>query len=449
MSFDASALQYTAGCSRPESLGVFAKHLDPLWIDAALQATGKASLRRRRLPAEQVVWLVLGMALMRDRPIAEVVGRLDLALPGRKEALTLAPSSIAEARARLGPEPVAWLFDRCSQQWAHDAARKDHWRGLALYAVDGSTLTVADSKQNREHFGAPKGGDRGDGAYPVLRFASLMAVRSHLLAAVEPGPYSVSEHALCEQLWPKVPDDSLTLVDRNFLAAKVLLGLQNQGRNRHWMVRAKSNSKWKELDTFGHNDKLVEMQVSSEARRKNPELPAKFIARAIGYRHKRSQGQQWLLTSLVDAAAYPADEVIARYHERWEIELGYGEVKTELLDNQETIRSRTVDGVRQEFWGVLLTYNLIRLEMYRIAQEACVAPSRISFVAAMRYIRDEWAWCAVASPGSIPSKLQRMRQRILGFVLPPRRSERAYPRAVKVKMSNYARKRPDLAAKRS
>jgi len=448
MSFIATALQYTAESSRSESLGVFAKHLDPRWIDEALEATGRASLRRRRLPAEQVVWLVLGMALMRDRPIADVVGRLDLALPGREEAVVLAPSSISEARARLGPEPMAWLFNRCAKQWAHEAARHDHWRGLALYAVDGSTLSVADSKVNREYFGVPNGGDRGDGAYPLLRFASLMAVRSHLLAAAELGPYATSEHALCEELWASVPDDSLALVDRAFLAAKVLLGLQSQGHNRHWLVRAKSNSKWKELDSFGPNDKLVEMQVSRQARTKNTELPKTFIARAIAYRHTRSKGQQWLLTSLVDATAYPADEVVALYHERWEIELGYGEVKTQLLDNQETIRSRTVDGVQQEFWGVLLTYNLIRLEMYRIAQEACVAPSRISFVAAMRYIRDEWAWCAVASPGSIPSKLQRMRQRILGFVLPPRRSERAYPRAVKVKMSSYAKKRTNSATKR-
>jgi hypothetical protein len=90
---------------------------------------------------------------------------------------------------------------------------------------------------------------------------------------------------------------------------------------------------------------------------------------------------------------------------------------------------------------VLTTYNLIRLEMDRIAEQANVAPVRISFVTAMRFIRDEWSWCAVASPGSIPKKLRRMRQRLVDFVLPDRRKGRRYPRAVKVKMSNYARKR--------
>jgi len=130
-----------------------------------------------------------------------------------------------------------------------------------------------------------------------------------------------------------------------------------------------------------------------------------------------------------------------------ELELGYDELKTHMLDRQETIRSRTVEGVKQELWGILLMYNLIRVEMVRIAKEADVPPARISFVAAMRYIRDEWAWCAVASPGSIPKKLHRMRQRVADFVLRPRRRQRYYPRETKLQSSGYAKKNPRRAAK--
>jgi len=137
--------------------------------------------------------------------------------------------------------------------------------------------------------------------------------------------------------------------------------------------------------------------VTSRARRKDPSLPKHFTARAVSYTHPGSKGRQWLLTSLADPAKYPAREVVALYHERWEIELGYDEIKTHLLERKETIRSRSVVGVRQELWGVLLTYNLIRLEMEKIADEADVPPNRISFVAAMRFIRDEWSWCAFAS----------------------------------------------------
>jgi hypothetical protein len=233
----------------------------------------------------------------------------------------------------------------------------------------------------------------------------------------------------------------LTIVDRNYLAAAVVVGLERGGTNRHWLMRANKTSKWRMLQSFGPYDKLVPFDVSSVARTKDPTLPATFTARAIGYKHADSKGRQWLLTSLKDPVDYPAGERVALYHERWEIELGYDEIKTHMLERKETIRSQTVVGVRQELWGIPLTYNLIRLEMERIAREANVSPKRISFVTAMRFIRDEWAWCSIASPGSIPNKLQRMRQRIIDFILPPRRSERRYPRAIKIKMSNYPRKR--------
>lgn len=204
------------------------------------------------------------------------------------------------------------------------------------------------------------------------------------------------------------------------------------------------------VKSFGRWDKLVELTVTRTARRKDPALLETLVARAVSYRHPKSKGRQWLLTSLLDPKTFPGADIVAVYHERWEIELGYDEIMTHLLQSEETIRSRTVEGVEQELWGNLLTYNLIRLQMESIAEQGAVTPSRISFVAAMRFIRDEWGWCAVASPGSIPKKLQWMRERVAAFVLPPRRRHRSYPRAVRVKMSSYAKKRakrPGKAAK--
>jgi hypothetical protein len=434
----AEALIQTADFPQRESLETFRASIDPEWIEQALLATGAATLRRRRLPAEQVIWLVLGMALLRDRPIMEVLSKLDLAMPDTDGDTTVASSSIAKARQRVGAEPLQWLFRRCSRQWALESAKKNTWRKLSLFALDGTTLRVADSEQNREYFG-PTGSHRGDSGYPLVRVAALITARSHLLLASNFGPYTNSEHALAETLWPEIPDDSLTLVDRNFLAAKILVGISGGGNNRHWLMRAKKNTKWRIVKSFGRYDKLVELDVSSPARKADPTLPKIIVARAIGYRHPGSKGRQWLLTSLIDAREYPAQELIVVYHERWEIELSYDEVKTHLLIREETIRSKTVDGVNQEIWGVLLTYNLIRLEMEKIADEAEISPSRISFVMAMRYIRDEWMWCAIASPGSIPAKLRKMRSNVLAFVLSPRRSERRYPRVVKMSNIKYAK----------
>jgi len=89
----------------------FAASLEPEWIGEALSATGTVSVRRRKFPAEQAVWLVLGMALYADRPIKAVVDHLGLVMTGDRH---LAASAISKARYRLGPKPVRWLFERVS-----------------------------------------------------------------------------------------------------------------------------------------------------------------------------------------------------------------------------------------------------------------------------------------------------------------------------------------------
>lgn len=421
----------------PENLEGVRRHLDADWIEQALRATGTATVRRRRLPAAQVVWLVIGMALFRNRGIAELVQKLDLALPGASPEV--APSAVPKARARVGDEPLAWIFTRCADEWAHASADRHRWLGLAVYGVDGSTLKVADSAENRAHFGGSRG-PRGESGYPLLRMAGLMALRSHLLASVAFGAYDIGEHGYAAELWPSVPDNSLTIVDKGFFAANVLIPLARSGNNRHWLIRAKKNLRWKVIERFGVKDVLVEMEVSSFARVKDPTLPRTWIARAITYQQKGFRPQT-LLTSLTDAERYSADEVAAMYHERWELELGYDEIKTEMLDREETLRSKSPTAVTQELWGVFIAYNLVRLEMENVAAEAGVEPTRISFVTALRFIVDEWSWLAATPPGAIPSRLRDLRANIARFVLPPRRSERQYPRAVKIKMSSYPRKR--------
>ena len=140
------------------------KHVDPKWVREALEATGTATVRRRRLPAEQVVWLVIGMAMFRKWPIHDLVGRLNLVLPGRTR--TVVPSTVAEAREKLGAEPLEQLFEMSARKWAHESARRHAWRGLAMYGVDCSTMRVADSKQNRDHFGSSEGRS-GESGYPL------------------------------------------------------------------------------------------------------------------------------------------------------------------------------------------------------------------------------------------------------------------------------------------
>ena len=420
------------------------KHVDPSWVAMALDAAGVATVRKRRLPAEQVVWLVIGMAMFRKWPIHDLVGRLNLVLPAGPSGATVVPSSVAEARARVGAAPLEILFEMCAHKWGHESARKHAWRELALYDVDGSSLSIADSPETRSHYGGTNGA-RGESGYPLVRIAGLMALRSHVLAAAAVSPYSDSEIVLTAFLWREVPNNSLVLVDRGFLAAGILVPLARDGQNRHWLTRAKSTTTWRVIKSLGKEEDLVELSISSQARKYDPSLPTTYLARAITYQRKGLRPQT-LITSMLDAKAYPAAEVIALYHERWELELGYDEIKTEMLDRQETIRSRTVKGVEQEVWGILLAYNLNRVEMERTAEDHGVEPIRISFVTAPRIVCDTWAWCAIASPGALPTRLKTMREFFARLVLPPRRKSRRYPRAVKIKMSNFPRKRPSHAS---
>jgi hypothetical protein len=412
------------------------EHVPASWIEAALNWTGTTTIRRRRLPAEQVVWLVIGMGLFRNEPIERIVDLLDLALPDRDDTL-VAKSAVTQARQRLGHEPLKCLFEMTASHWARRSADAQRWRGLSLYGWDGSTMRVPDSKENREEFGGQKApAGRGESGYPQVRVVAMMALRSHILSAFRFAPYSTGETTLARELWNEMPENSLAIVDRNFLVKKDLIALERSG-NRHWLTRSKTNTRWALVEKLGKDDYLAELEVHETG------LPSTWTIRVIRYK-RRGHPVSTLLTSLLDSERYPASEIIALYHERWELELGYDEVKTHLLDRQEAIRSRSPQGVSQELWGIALAYNLVRLEMERIAAEADVPPTRISFTGSLALIRDELGRMGGErfATGTIPSRLEDLRRNLKRLLLPERRPQRHYPRAVKIKMSNYPRKRP-------
>lgn len=417
----------------------FRDSIDPKWIEEALEATGTASVRRRRLPAEQAIWLVLGMALFRDLPITTVVEHLRLTLPDSGTG-KIAPSAVMQARSRLGEDPLRWLFERCAEEWAFSSARELEWRGLSLFGIDATTVRLPDSPENREYFGGQRGRHGDFGGYPQMRVTSLMALRSHLLAAVNFGPYALGENTLAKELFDRIPENALTIVDRGFAFPTVLIPLEQMSGNRHWLTRARKDQDWKVVEKLGKGEAIVELKVGQKVRSRTPQLPETWRARAIEYKRPGFRSQM-LLTSLVDASRFPAAEIVALYHERWEIELGFDEVKTELLERQETIRSKKVAGVHQEVWGILLAYNLVRREMEHAAVRAKVPPTRLSFVNSLRAIRYSLVHFALISPGNLPRVLERLHDELVEYILPPRRSERWYPRAVKIKMSPYDRKR--------
>ncbi|WP_157939035.1 transposase, partial [Vibrio splendidus] len=101
------------------------------------------------------------------------------------------------------------------------------------------------------------------------------------------------------------------------------------------------------------------------------------------------------ITSLTDPSRYSLESLLRIYWQRWEIEEGYGEIKQTQLQSHVTLRSRFSAGVKQELWGVLLAYNLVRLEMVKIASEAGVRATRVSFTAAINLIDAQLRWLAL------------------------------------------------------
>lgn len=436
----ARALQAVGEGNRAESFEVFSRTLDIEQVRRVLDATGTASIRKRKLPAESMVWLVIGMALLRDRSIAEVVRHLDLVCPQLLKADSDASgAAVCQARDRLGVEPLAVLFSETARCWAQDAADKLRWRGLAVYGVDGTTMLIPDTAQNEIVFGRPHNA-RSVGAYPQLRLVALMVLRAHLLADIVPGSYHTGEQTLAQELWKRLPDRCVVVVDKGFINYLVFHYIQSQAADRHWLCRAKTNLKWKVVRSLGPDDDLVEITINRSLRKAHPELPETIVARAIRYQ-RRGFRPEVLLTSLLDPQAYPAREIVDLYHERWELELGFDEIKTHALDRLETLRSKSPQRVLQELWGLGVAYNLVRQEILRVANRLDLPPRRISFRHSLMLIRNFLVTAWFASPGVLPKRMETLHQEIALLVLPERRPRR-YAREVKIKMSNFKKKTP-------
>ncbi|EBG5207800.1 IS4 family transposase, partial [Salmonella enterica subsp. enterica] len=173
-----------------------------------------------------------------------------------------------------------------------------------------------------------------------------------------------------------------TLFDKLFYSADLLLTLNQQGNNRHWLLPARKNVVAETEESYGEGDRLLKLKVSPQARKKNPSLPEYWYARAVTY--EVNGVEKTVLTSL-PADRYKAKEVAELYHSRWEIEVGFRNLKSSLLDNALVLRSRKVALLEQEVWGMLLACNLIRREATKAAEKHKKAPSEISFKFAFQF----------------------------------------------------------------
>lgn len=410
------------------------QHLPYEWIEEAVASTDAASIRQRRLPAEQVVWLVIALALYRHKSIGEVLDDMGLALPNAAPPF-VSKSAAAQARQRLGAEPLQWLFERSALAWSEQDRRAYVFKGLQLFAMDGTTLRTHDTAENRAHFGAQHYAGETVASYPQVRGVTLTALPTHLIRNAVFGPYATNEMSYAKELVPTIPADSLTVFDRGFLSAEILCALTAGADNRHFLIPAKSNTKWEVLEG-DESDAIVRMRVSPQARAKCPHLPEFWEARAVSVVDPEAR-RRVLLTSLRDRRRYRPADIAACYARRWSIETSYRELKQTMLGTALTLRSKTVEGVYQEIWGTLTAYNLIRLEIAKAALVVKCEPAEVSFIRAFHLIQFELHWAAVTrSYGKLPQSMKHLRERLVSLLNEERRG-RKFDRAVKSRPRKY------------
>lgn len=411
------------------------EHLPVEWIAQAIERTDATSIRHRRLPAEQVVWLMIALALYRHKSISEVLDDLGLALPD-SDVPFVSKSAAAQARQRLGSDPLKWLFDHSAQHWSNQDRRAYLFKGLQLFAMDGTTLRTHDSVENRTHFGAQLYPSGAVASYPQVRGVTLTALPTHLVHSAAFGPYGTNEMLYAKQLIASIPDESLTVFDRGFLSAEILCALTNSGKERHFIIPAKSNTRW-ELVAGDETDGTVRMRVSPQARAKCTQLPEFWEARAVTIVDAQGR-ERVLLTSLQERRRYKPADIASCYARRWGIETSYRELKQIMLGSALTLRSKTTEGVYQEIWGTLIAYNLIRLEIAKAALTVKCEPTEVSFIRAFHLIQFELHWAAVTrSYGKLPASMKHLRERLVSL-LNEERPDRKYDRAVKARPQRYA-----------
>ena len=406
-------------------------YLDPDLIARCLEEAGTVTLRKRRLPLEMMVWCVVGMALEREKPLHHIVNHLDIMLPGNRPFV--APSAVIQARQRLGSEAVRRVFTQTAQLW-HGATTHPHWCGLTLLAVDGVVWRTPDTPENDAAF--PRQSYAGPpGLYPQVKMVCQMELTSHLLTAAAFGTMKESEYTLAEQLIAQTGDNTLTLLDKGYYSLGLLNAWNQAGEYRHWMIPLRKGAQYEEVRKLGKGDHLVTLNTSPQARKKWPEVGEKITARLLTYTRKGRICH--LLTSMTDAMRYPGGEMVELYSHRWEIELGYREIKQTMQQSRLTLRSKKPELVEQELWGVLLAYNLVRYQMIKMAGHLKgYWPNQLSFSESCSLVMRMLMTLQGASPGRIP-ELMRGLESMGQMVKLPGRRERSFPRVVKERPWKY------------
>jgi hypothetical protein len=381
------------------SVGVLGRAYPRSQVRAALEATGKRSVRQRDLPMEVMVYYVIGLGLFMPAAYEEVLRCLVEGLSwleGTEPVRVAGKSGIAQARQRLGSAPLEALYGRCRPR-ALAGQVGAFFGGRRLISVDGSTLAIPDTPENEKGLGRA-GASRGKTAFPALRFAALVETGTHLIFAAEMGPYASAEAELARPLLSRVDSSMLLLADRLYATFPFVSAVVATGAT--FLMRARDNAVLPVEERFVDGSYRSRLYPSTKARRHKRDGIA---LRVIEYRVQPGNTAFRLITTLLDPVSAPAEQLAALYPQRWEHEGVYDEFKTHLRGAQIVLRSKTPELIRQEFFGLCLAHHAVRSLMLEAADQDTLDPDELSFTHAVRVVRRKLAAPPVFSPSAAPT----------------------------------------------
>src|SRR4051794_2354171 len=340
-------------------------------LAAILTQTGRASERRRSLPAESVIWLVIAMTLFAADSIPMVWRRLH---PTRDEPEPT-DAAFTQARQRLGVAPLRQLFLETARPMATHQTRGAFYRGWRLMGLDGTVLDVPDTPANARTFGRPTTG-RAAGAFPQVRLLALCELGTHAICALAIKPLCHGEPSMVGSLLDQLGPGMLLIWDRGFFSYELIRSVCQRGA--HLLARVKSNTILKPLRRLDDGSYLAKIYPDAGDRRHDRRgLMVRVIEYTHDDPHRKGAGERHrLITDLLNPADLPAAEAPLVYHERWEEELALDEIKTHLSGRAVPIRSKTPAGGGQGIYGLMLAHYTVRRGMHDAAGGGRQGPDR-------------------------------------------------------------------------
>ncbi|WP_407566889.1 IS4 family transposase [Polymorphospora sp. A560] len=400
-------------------------------VDDVLATTRRTQRRVRLLPARVVVYLLLAGCLFADLGYRQVWAKLVAGLRGLPVA-DPSGSALRQARQRLGPAPLRALFDLLRGPAATGAVAAVWWRGLLPVVIDGTVIAVADSPANLRRYVKHRCNNGGSG-YPTLRLSALLACGTRSILDAVFDPSTTGETVQAERLARSLRAGMLLLADRNYAAAALITTITTTGADllircktgrRLPLIRRYHDGSWLSV-IGGRHVRVIEARIS--------------ITTTAG----SHTGDYRLITTLLDPRRYPAADLVALYHQRWEIETAYLELKSTILGGR-VLRARTLDGVDQEIHALLIVYQLLRTAMTDATDSRPgLDPDRASFTTALNAARDQVVHAAGVIADTVIDLVGAIGERVLADLLPKRRI-RTKTRMIKRSNSKYQARGPNI-----